>query len=62
MSLYVFISSIIIINTITIFAMVAWLERTKTKKSFLDRYYSHDEIIDDDDDEYEVIGKYSWDK
>lgn len=60
MSLYVFITSFIIINTITIFSMIAWLERSKNKKSFLDRYYAHEEIIDDDD-EYE-ISNYSWDK
>lgn len=61
MSLYLFISSIIIINTATVIAIVAYLESLGNKKSQSDYYYSGDQLIDDDD-EYEVVGKYSWDK
>jgi len=61
MSLYLFISSIIIINTATVIAIVAYLESLGNKKSKSDYYYSGDQLIDDDD-EYEVVNKYSWDK
>lgn len=51
-SLIIFIS---ILNTITVVAMVAWLENNKPKKNKSDYYY---EEIDDDEP---ADTKYSWD-